>query len=422
MAKKKEEKFDFSVITEYIKSQVNDATIDDKGDAVVIKYPCDSFTVRLKLEELLSSITFEYSFTYSGETQAFELIDIFNVLDIKDFSDYTFIADKDNELQMKKSIDDMLYTIKKFSYDIAKAGEQPYIDIMKENAKRDKEIMDSNDVTIKMLIRANSLQTKMQRTKTEKSKNAFLKEMKARDKKGLLTTYDKRFVEYIEQGYAIPDVEEEESGDYLGLVKRELIAVLICVVVAFVICFGIFFFDKSMISAKGIYLLNGISYVCTVISSVLMAYAFYRMFKVKLTVMLLPDEEKEYAKAEAKKDYDSENIIQKIWRKYLSFIIAVIGMVVMIIVASAGVCFAENEVIDHQLFLDTAYKYENISVELVQGWRDDDDNYAKYDYPYYRIVANDNTFDVGEIKDKDQLTQVEKIFSDHNIVPTVVEE
>lgn len=422
MAKKKEEKFDFSIILNYLESVVPDIEHHMDDDALVCRYSYDLFNVKLKFEKLLSSISYEYSFTYSGDTQEYELIDVFNVLDIMDFSDYSYIADMDSEEDIKKTIDDMLYTIKRFSYDIAKAGEMPYIDDMKVNAKHDKELMESEKITMKMIIRAASLQTKMQKTKSEKSKNAFLKEMKSRDEKGLLTTYDKRFVQYIEQGYAIPDVEAEDGGDYLGVVKRELVAVLICIIVAFAICFGVFLFDKSMISAKGVYSVSTFSYVCVIVSGVLSAYALYRMFKVKLTVMLSPDEEKEYAKTEAKSDYDGENIIQKIWRKYVSFIVAVVGACLTLLVASAGACIGENEVIDHMLFLDTSYSYDEVSVEQVLGWRDDDDNYAEYDYPYYRILADDNYFDVGEIKNEEQQKEIEKIFAQHNIVPAVVEE
>lgn len=423
MAKKEEKKFDYSIISEYLNSCVHaDVQSYMEDDAFVCRYDNGTYTVQITFEELLDSVTYNYGFVYLNDERVYDLVDVLNVLDIKDFGDYSYIASMDNEKEIKQQIDKMLDTINKFSYDISKAGEYLYIDEMRANAEYDEILMNSKKLSMRKILRAAALQTNMQRTKTEKSKKAFLKEMKSRDAKGLLSVYDKRFVEYIEQGYPIPDLEDDNQGDYAGLVKKQGLSALICFAIGFVICFGIFFADRFILASKGIAVLDNISYLFVGFGSVLLSYVLYRLFNTKLTLALVPYDQREYAKEECKKDYSDENIIQRIWRKYVSLVIALVGVPVMLIVSTAAVCITPNEIIDHNLIANLSYSYDDVELYLVKGWTDDEDNYAEYDNPYYRVKSGDNEVDIGEVKDENQLKEIQQIFAEHNIVPVEVKE
>lgn len=435
MAKKKnkEAEFNFDFIKEYIESRVVatglsrfvESKVVNKDDerALKVKFDCDGYSVYINCEELVSTLNLEYEFTYSGSSTRFLLTDIFNVLDINDFYDYYYSASADNEEEQKRTVDDLLYTIKRFDYDIRKAGEKKYLDDMQSMHYADKQINDSDDLKIKDIIRCARLQTKMQKTKSEKDKQAFLKEMKSREERHLLTTYDKRYVAYLEQGYPIPDNADSEAGDYFGYLKSVTVSTLICVAAGIAACIAVMLADKAMISNKGLYIFDNSNYIFAIIGGCMLGYVLYSILATKIAVAIAPEEQMDYVKKERKERFKDDNFLAKLWKKYVSVILAALFSVVMMLVVCSGVCFNDNAVIDHSSVFDQEVNYEDARIYLVKGWYDSDDVYSEYENPCYRIeYGEENTVETGEIDSKDTLKELERIFNEHGITPVEVKE
>lgn len=435
MAKKsKEKKFSFNFLKDYLEKRiveiglsdyVTSAIIEkDEDEALRVTFDANGYKCQIDCDYLSITINYEYNFYYDSSEVGFDIIDVFNVLDIKDFSDCSFMSDADDKEEQKKVIDALLGKIMKYDYDIRKAGTDDYIAKMEVMHNADKIVADSDDLKLREIIRCARLESKMKRTKKDKHKEAYIKALKSREEKNLLTTYDKRYIAYLEQGYPIPEEENTDNEDYLGYVKLLFIALVICIFIGMGICLGVTFIDKAVVDNKGFYVYDGIVYFIAAIAGGLLSYLLFRLFATKIVVSLAPEGKKEYVKNERKKRYDDYNLIQKIWSRYISTCIAFIGAPLMLLVACTGVCFTENTIIDHTVFMDNEIKYEDAKISLVKSWFDEDaEEYIKYDYPCYRIeYGEESSVETGEIKNKDVLKEIERIFSEHNITPVEVEE
>lgn len=420
MAKEKEEKFDFSLIVDDLKSRglINfDYRIVD--DALCCKYSCRSFVVNLKFEEVLESVSYEFGFKYNNNDQAFDLYDVLNALDINDFSDYSYTAVQNDINDIKNNISKMLDAINKFSYDIEKAGESPYLERMIEYAKHDNELMDSNKITIKMILRASRLQSKMQRDKTEKSKNAFLKEMKARDKKGLLTTYDKRFVEYIEQGYAIPD--NESSSDLETVYTSAAIKCYgICGAIGFAIAFLILLANIVYVSINGVAFYSGMDCIFTAFEGFLLSYVISIIFGTKIINMLTKNQYVDKMKEFRKNRNNDDSKVRQFAGKYIFPVLAVVTVIGVGLVICSKTYITDNAVVEHELFSDTSYYFSDMTVYQNEGFTDDDGEYCEYKYPSYVFEVKDYCGEISTTKNKGKQERINKIFEKNGIKPILI--
>lgn len=420
--------FDYAPFKEYLEKQViyngiadsvsAEVSDEDEGN-ITLQFDCGEYIVKITCEDLLG-INIEYSFKYPNCDTEFDIVDIFNVLNINDFNEYSFMADADDVENQKKTIDDLLYVIKKYDYDIRKAGGEEYLDDMIKMHQADKELFDSDALKFSAIIRAARLRFAMQKKKDEKSKQAFLKEMNKRESKNLLSTNDKRYKAYIEQGYPIPDnYDTEDNNDFSGYMKKAALTSIISIACGLIISFAIFFIDRNIISGKGLFLTDNTSYMFALISGGFLSYLINRIFGTKIIVALSPEEQKEYVKKERLQRYDEDNLITRIWSKYVIFAVSVVVAPLMMLVACSGVCFNEDCIIDHSIIGNTEISYDEAEVYLLQGWYDDDDNYNEYESPCYRIeYGEDSSIETGEINNTYNAEMVEHLFETHNVEVT----
>lgn len=420
-----ESKINYEPFKEYLEKQVIyngiadgiSAETDSKQENNITFYiDCGGYTVKIDCEDLLS-INIEFSFKYPNCETEFSLEDIFNVLDIRDFNEYSYITEVDDLEKQKKTIDDLLYVIKRYDYDIRKAGGKEYLYDMEKMHRADKELYDSDRLKLTAVIRAAKLKSNMQRKKDEKSKQAFLKEMRKRESKNLLSTYDKRYKSYIEQDYPIPDnYDTQYNDDYADYFKGSVLNYIICIACGLIISFAIFFIDRSIISSKGIFVIDNLSYFFALASGGFMSYLINRIFGTRIITALSAEEQKEYVKKERTQHYSEDNIIIRIWSKYVVFAISVIAMPFMMYIACWGVCFSEDVMIDHSVIGDTEISYTDADVYLVQGWYDDDGNYIEYESPYYRIKYDDEfELETGVIHNTENAEKIEQLLKTHNV-------
>ena len=426
-----------SVISRGLSSFVEFEKTDNKSESsLTATFACGGFRARIKCTYAFLFI-FDCEFIYVNSNESFSIDDVFNVLDIQDFSVRAFSnAEVEDVSSQEKCINNILDIIEKFKSDIAKAGAEPYLKEMEATMLADKALLDAKKIKLKDDYRCGQLRIKMQKDKSEESKQAYLKAMNQRLENNALTTYDKRFVKYLEQGYPIPDncEDDDKGGDYISYLKTAIISLLICAVFAFIICFGIVIIDKNIISEKGIYIFDTAKYISAAVGGLFLTYILHRIFGTKIIVALSKDQ-KEYAKKQRKERFNDKKGFPKIFGKYLSVIIAVCGFALLLNISCSGICFCENYFINHNsVFSNTQMKYEDADIYLVKGWYDDNGNYKKYSSPCYRFqygnstnygeveTSHDTSIDTGEISDENQQTEILRIFEKHNIEPVEIKE
>ena len=425
MAKKVDDKINYDNFKAYLESRViyngiaDSITVSepkDKEKDILFTIDCDGYITEVTCEDLMY-IDIDYKFLYPGCDTKFSLEDVFNVLNIDDFDDYGYTADKDDEKSQEKAIDDLLSVIKKYDYDIRKAGSEDYLKDMEKMHNADEKVYNSDELKIITIIKFTKLITKMQSKKDEKSKQKFLKEAKKLEERNLLTTSQWRYKNYIEQGYPIPDnANDNVNKNYSDYAKKAFLAYAICFISGIIICFLIFFADRAIISREGIFVNDNISYFIALVAGGFTGYLLSRIFGTKIITALSKEEQKEYMKKERLQRYDSEGIIKKIWSKYVIFAVSLIAAPIIMLVACSGVCFSDNAITDHSLFINTQVKYDEAEIFLVKGWYDDENNYSEYESPCYRIsYEGESQMETGEIKDKDKAQKIEQLLKEKNI-------
>lgn len=432
---KKEKEFNYDSIKEYIESKVIESGLSDFVTSSIVSdddderhlecsFDSKGYTAHIICTELIASLDIEFNISYINSSTRFEYEDVFNVLDINDFAEYAFSGMIDDEKNQRDEIDNLIDFIKKYDYDFSKAGGEEYLGKMEEMHSQDEEIYSSDNLKLRQILRLATLKLNMQRKKTEKSKQKFLKEMKARESRGLLTNYDRRFMKYLEMGYPIPDnAGAEKDKDYSGYLKFNVISAVICIAVGIAFCVAVLFIDKSIMDSKGLYLFDSVNYILSIISGGILAYILHRVFATKIITIIAPTDQKEYFINERKDRFNDRGALSKIWSKYIVLIISVFALAVFLVMSCTGVCFTENYAIDHMGFMDEKIKYEDAEFYLVKGWVDDDGEYTAYESPYYRIEYNvDSSADTGEITNEAQLNELRDIFEKHNIKPIEAKE
>ena len=88
----------------------------------------------------------------------------------------------------------------------------------------------------------------------------------------------------------------------------------------------------------------------------------------------------------------------------------------------SSVCVTENGIIDHSMFSNNEYTYEEVDVLLEKGYYEDGE-YYEYDYPYYTFVTDDgNSISTGEIRNDEDVKYLEEQFAKRNINPLILNE
>ena len=98
-----------------------------------------------------------------------------------------------------------------YDYDIRKAGESANLSYMIRLHNEDEEYY--KNMKVSKIIKLSLLEAKMFKTKKEKDKNAFLNYTDKLSAEIGLDNSTKRLVNYLKQGYDIPDVKNESSND-----------------------------------------------------------------------------------------------------------------------------------------------------------------------------------------------------------------
>lgn len=414
-------------IAEYLKSRVgSDIEITkenvDNMECTICIIPYKSYYVKLKLSALISDIEIEYSFLYPECDIEFTLNDVFNVLDINDFNDYLFDADIENEEHQRNAIDELLLLVDKYSSDIEKAGDSDHLSRICDMHNEDNSIYNSEKVKLKHLLKLASLEHKIRKNKSDKDRNAYIQYVRENESKYGVDNYTKRYVKYLEMGYPIPDLyqdNEEENDIKLGVAKAKSYA-LSCLA-GILLSFVIFAMDRLLILQKGMTNDVMFTYILLIISGLAAGCCISRIFASKIMCRLLPDIEKDTVVDFYKKRYDDDPLIKKIFLKYLALILMPIMFIVFICGACSTVCITDASLIDHNVPINTEIRYDDCTVYSVKGYLYENE-YMEYDFPCYVLEGKDeSSISTGELKNEKKRQKVENALKKYGITPIEVD-
>lgn len=399
---------------------------EDDIDFVKCTFQRDGYSVEVKFCALLSSIDIETGFLYPNCDTLFDLDDVLNVLDINDFNEYLIDADLEDEKSQEKAVEDLLYLLEKFDYDIKKAGDSAYFGDMLTMHNEDKALYENNKIKLKTLIKFAAAEHKMQKTKSEKDKQAYIKYAKKQEEAVGLVHKTKRYIKYLEAGYAIPD-NQDDSEDVIKNTKTTLAVYVICAIIGLLIVLLIFAIDRISFSKSGTILSNDlfVNVLSAGIGGGALGYLLSRIFGTKLTIALTPEAEREYALEQRKKRFDDLGFFDKLFQRYVAPVFSVVVFAFCILLMCSCVYVTPTQVIDHSLISNDKYDYEDTTVYLLKGYTDDDNNkYYKYDYNCYAFAVKDDDYviETGEIKKKQQQKALDEIFKEHNIKPIEIDD
>jgi hypothetical protein len=406
-----------------IDSEVN-TFADDEGDKYLLfRFACNGYTANLKLMESISSIDIELGFTYPNSNTLFCIDDVFNVLDINDFKDYFFDADIEDEQSQAKAIDDVLYLLDKYDYDIRKAGGEIYFTRMQNMHDEDQLLYNSNDVKIRNILKLTMLERKMRKSKSDKDKNAYIKfAQKQKDTVGI-DNKTKRYVAYLNAGYAIPDCEEYEDDNEVKYDKRAIGCYILCDIMGVLIAFGIFAINRAVISQKGVLITFGaFEYICALVSGIALGYILSKIFGTKIILALTNQNDKESIKKCRKNRFDDLSLIDKIFSKYVLPVLSTALFALTIMLSCSAICITDSSIIDHTIVGNNEYAITDTVVYQCEGYYDDDDKFIKYEYPDYLFYTADDDYfiETGEVTDEKAQEKLESVFKKYGVEPILV--
>lgn len=363
-------------------------------------------------------------FSYPNCEMEFSIDDLFNTLEINDFNEYSFdFGEEDSCKNVGQAFDDAFEFLNKYDYDIRKAGESANLSYMIQLHNEDEKYY--KNMKVSKIIKLSLLEAKMFKTKKEKDKNAFLNYTDKLSAEIGLDNSTKRLVNYLKQGYDIPDVKNDSSNDYDSKFgKKTVLSYMICDIIGLVVCAMMVLGDRIIMSGKGIVLGDDILSIIIGIGipGFILGYLLTRLFATKIMIALMPNEEKDAIIGYRKKRFDDLNFFEKIFSKYLAPVLAIIVFLILTMFSMSSVCVTENGIIDHSMFSNNEYAYEEVDVFLEKGYYEDGE-YYEYDYPYYTFVTDDgNSISTGEIRNDEDVKYLEEQFAKRNINPLILNE
>lgn len=343
MKKKKQEVEEINLVevaNEYFESYVKPRVKSYKTERVVIEnewdfieavVECDGYNAHFRVNvDYWFDNRVELCFSYPNCDIKFDDNHIFNALEINDFNEYVFDFGENCE-HVEQAFSEAFDFLNKYDYDIRKAGEDANLSYMIQLYNEDEEYyrnVNFRNIVTKVL-RLDNIKSRMFKTKKEKDKNAFLKYADKVSAEIGLDNSTKRLVNYLKQGYDVPDVKNDSRTDNeLKFGKKAALSYLICDAVGLVVCAIIVLFIKSA-TLEGDVLSTIIDIA---VPGLLLGYLLTRLFSTRIMMLLMPNEEKEAIVKYRNNRFDDLNKFDKVFAKYLAPVLATAIFVFLIFI------------------------------------------------------------------------------------------
>ena len=344
-----------------------------------------------------------------------DISEVFVLFDIDDFRDYSY----DNcvvESRIKAAVDDTVGMLFKYLRDIKRVSEgDNYINLVTASNESD----DGNNPSLLEYLRSEKLHNKMLKTRSDKDREKYIASLEKWQRKGWLSEYGKRNLKRLKQG--IIDEKYDDSEDWKKkYAKYFLLSVMILAAVCFGLCFALQFLSRLIFLSGGVVIYSDWAFMCTFFSGLVLSLVIIFIFSDRLTVKLVPENLRQYSDAynEMVEDERYKSKGDKIFTRIAIVFVAVFALPLLMTLGTANYSFKSDSYDEHFFFANTNVKYSDCTVYLVEGEYDDDE-YEKYDYPYYYIEHQSEgeklVSDIGLVKNEKQQEQLKEIFDKNNV-------
>lgn len=271
------------------------------------------------------------------------------------------------------------------------------------------------------------LERQMKSRKSEKSKQAFIKALEKRNAEGNLTGYYKRYLKHLKAGGDVSTDTVVLSNHkkvfkkyyFLTAFLLDFLAVVFMLLIHFAgryFLFGtdVVVFDDSGLSSLILPFLAGMS----------LGYLLVRFFIYKILHKICPDTMKDYVKLQEKRRYADGDFSDRIWAKYLLPVISIGVMALFFVLFNFNTAFYHDYIkICNGWGSSDIVKYDEVTLYDVKGYYDEnaDDEYKKYEDPYYVIGYVDDFYSIGEVDSENKQKKLDDLFAENHVKTIQVE-
>lgn len=346
----------------------------------------------------------------------YSIYDIFNLFDIKDFTQY-YYSNIISKTEVENALFNILEMINKYSYDIKKAMQSENLCTLKSNLESDWNAVSGNSDEWKDDIRDPYIWDMVHPFFTCASdavdSEKLLKKLRKQNKKGRLDTiYEKRLLEYMEQGNEFVNKNEVERRNFeKGFNKSTWLINAVLIVIAAVISALLIFAVKSILFGGAYVPVQHIEIgalkvplpitMCAgwLCSAIFFGIIFINIFGAKLLSKLTGNDERiaQRYTHEQNENYGTKKKVSKVIINIVCFVLAVLGIIFS---AFINIGFYDDKVKfadDYSLTMCTV-SYDDLIIYKLQGYYDDDtDEYIEYSNAYAVADSQGHIFNLEEV-------------------------
>ena len=410
------------VVSSFLAKEVLFSVSDESGERTAYcTFNASGYYCRIYLTED-GCISSELS--WDNEDFSWDITDVFDELDIEDYNGYDY-SDCFGENSIKNAVDKTISMLLRYSYDIAKAGEEAHQEGLFNN-RNELESEKNNHPKLKDYRKYQKLHDKMVKTRSDSDRERFAALLEEWQQRGWLLKRDEKYLQRLKSG--IIDEEYNPSGDYQKkFTICHMFSYAIISALSFAFCFGLFGLSTYIYLRGGIIIIPKESYLFTAIAGVILSVFLCHLFGIKLTQKIAPksisDYKEEYAVIAKKKLFVSKT--EKVIIMIIMWIAFILGFPLMMLSATNNLSFYEDHYDVHYLLFNESVKYSDCTVYLVKGYTDHDE-FIEYQNPYYRFVYTEDgeefTDETLEIESREKQEKLKEIFEKNNITINEIKE
>lgn len=377
----------------------------DKFKAKIIYRPSYFFANNFIDVKFIFDTDYEYS-----------IYDIFNLYDIKDFTQY-YYSNIISKSDVENALFNILKMIDKYTYDIEKTAQSENLCKLKSNFESDWNAVSGNSDNWKDDIYDPYVWDFVHPFFTCASdavnSEKLLKKLRKQNNKGKLDTlYEKRLLEYMEQGNEFVNKNEVERQNFeKGFNKSTLLINTILIVIAAIFSALLIFAVKSIVF-EGAYVpvehiqIGSLKFplpitMCAgwVCSTMFFGGFLINLLGAKLLSRLTGNDERiaQRYTHEQNENYGTKKKVPKIIINIVCVILAVLGIIFSAVI---NIGFYDDKVKftdDYSLTLCTV-SYDDLIIYKLQGYYDDDtDEYVEYDNAYAVADSKGHIYNLEEV-------------------------
>ena len=358
---------------------------------------------------------------YPHSDMKFSLSNILMALEVDDFNDYRYICEVDDEDDANKAADKLMDALLKYDYYIRKAGEEDNLKLLTEIKQADELVESRDDIgDFTDRIRLKTAASIYKEKPNEKTRKKYIAALERHERKFGLHTKEKRILEKLKSGETVEfekSIGKSVKDEYSR--QKFVVCFVICLIMS-AVCLAALFIVYAVRSRNGIILFDGFGILPEVLGGTMLGCLLY-------AVVGRPMIKRNFEKQgkEIKEKYDKKPKRFKFLSVLSDYVMYVITLALSLLFILAGMLttvMTENSVVEYSLFgnkIECALSQTKAYQTL--GHINENDEFEEYNAPNYIFIGeNGHTYWFGPVRNKKKQKEVERIFSQNGIEPSVV--